>query len=69
MSWSEIMKAAALASPARRGATVVRSSVDVPWSWNPHEVWLKRVRPARERAARSIGGQPPALRKETTTRS
>ncbi len=68
MSWSEVMKATALAAPAYRNATAVRNAVDVPWTWNPHEVWLKRIKPTRQRTARSLVGRPLAPRKGTATR-
>jgi hypothetical protein len=52
-TWAETMKVAALATTARKTATVVRGAVDVPWSWNPREVWLRRAKQPRDRVARS----------------
>jgi len=47
MNWAETMKASAIATSADRNATADRVSVILPWSWNPHEVWLTRARQAR----------------------
>lgn len=44
MNWAEIMKATASATSADRSATADRVPVDLPWSWNPHDVWLTRAR-------------------------
>jgi len=52
-SWNDTAKAAALAAQAERPATTHRVSVDTPWSWNPHDVWLARIQPTRDLAARS----------------
>ena len=57
-TWAATMKATALTTAARKTATVVRSTVDAPWGWNPREVWLSRVRQPRDRAARSYPGNP-----------
>jgi len=48
MSWADTVKATALAVSADRTATTARLSVDAPWNWNPHDPWLKRVKPPRE---------------------
>jgi hypothetical protein len=58
MSWADKVKATALAALAERTATAARFSVDTPWSWNPHEVWLTRVRQPRRPTARSSIGEP-----------
>jgi hypothetical protein len=44
MNWAEIMKATAIATSADRSAAADRVSVVLPWSWNPHDVWLERAR-------------------------
>lgn len=44
MNWAEIMKATASATSADRSATADRVPIDLPWNWNPHEVWLTRAR-------------------------
>jgi hypothetical protein len=43
MGWADTVKSTALAVLAKRTATAGRISVDAPWSWNPHDVWLSRV--------------------------
>ena len=48
MSWADTVKATALAVSADRTATTARLSVDAPWNWNPHDVWLTRVKQPRE---------------------
>jgi len=53
MSWNDTVKAAALAAQAERTATAGRIVADTPWSWNPHDVWLSRVKQPREIAAPS----------------
>jgi hypothetical protein len=50
MSWADTVKATALAALAGRTATAARISVDTPWSWNPHDVWLTRARQPRKLA-------------------
>jgi hypothetical protein len=51
MSWADKVKATALATLAERTPTAARISVDTPWTWNPHEAWLTRVKPPRARVA------------------
>jgi hypothetical protein len=62
MSWNDTVKAAALAVLAERTTTTGRISVDSPWNWNPHGVWLSRIKPRRERAVQSsaatVSGPP-----------
>jgi hypothetical protein len=53
MNWNDTVKAAALATAAERTTTAGRMPVDTPWSWNPHDVWLTRIQPPRDLAARS----------------
>ena len=49
MSWVDTAKAAALAALTKRTAAAARIvSADAPWSWNPHDGWLTRVRQPRE---------------------
>jgi hypothetical protein len=43
MSWADTIKATALAALAERTSSPARSVVDVPWSWNPYDVWLTRA--------------------------
>jgi len=51
MSWNDTVKAAALAAQADRTATASRIVADAPWSWNPHDVWLTRIRQSPQFAA------------------
>jgi hypothetical protein len=51
MSWADTVKATALAALAGRTATAGRGSVDKPWTWNPHDVWLTRASEPRQPAA------------------
>ena len=44
MSWADPVKAAALAAVTERKANAARIVADAPWTWNPHDVWLSRVR-------------------------
>jgi hypothetical protein len=53
MNWADSVKATALAALAERTATAGRVAIDTPWSWNPHDVWLTRVKPTREIATQS----------------
>jgi len=53
MSWNDTVKAAALAAQTERTATAGRIVTDAPWSWNPHDVWLSRVKQPRESVAPS----------------
>ncbi|MDH5273370.1 MAG: hypothetical protein OEY13_09875 [Gammaproteobacteria bacterium] len=57
MSWTDTVKAAALAVLAERTATASRAVADAPWSWNPHDVWLSRIKPRRERAVHAAQGK------------
>ena len=62
MNWADQVKATALATAAEHTATPARISVDAPWSWNPHDVWLSRVKQPREIAipsARSVATAQP----------
>lgn len=52
MSWTDTVKAKALAALSGRTVTSRRID-DTPWNWNPHDVWLKRVEQPHDRAARS----------------
>ena len=47
MNWADQVKATALTVAAEHAATPARISVDTPWSWNPHEVWLSRIKQPR----------------------
>jgi len=60
MSWNDAVKAAALAAQTERTAPANRMSVDTPWSWNPHDIWLSRVQPPRDLAARSSMSERPS---------
>jgi hypothetical protein len=54
MNWQSTMKVAALTALAERAATaapIALDALDARWTWDPHEVWLSRVRPARNPAA------------------
>ena len=51
MSWNDTAKAAALAAQAERTSATGRISVYTPWSWNPHDIWLSRVKQSRELAS------------------
>ena len=53
MSWNDTAKAAALAAQAERTAKTGRIADYTPWSWNPHDVWLSRVKQPREFATHS----------------
>jgi hypothetical protein len=57
MSWTDAVKAAALAVLAERTATASRAVAAAPWSWNPHDVWLSRIKPRRERAVHPSQGK------------
>jgi hypothetical protein len=62
MNWADQVKATALTVAAERTAAVGRIAVDAPWSWNPHDVWLSRVKQPREIAipsARSVATAQP----------
>ena len=48
MSWNDTVKAAALAAQAERTARPPRIAVDARWRWNPHDVWVSRVRQPRD---------------------
>lgn len=50
MSWTDTVKAKALAALSGRTVTSRRID-DAPWNWNPHDVWLKRVEQPHDRAA------------------
>jgi hypothetical protein len=69
MSWNDAVKAAALAAQAERTATAARIVADAPWSWNPHDVWLSRVKPRRERSVQSsqatVSGPPAQPRQDS----
>jgi hypothetical protein len=65
MNWVDTAKATALAVLAGRAATAARASVDVPWSWNPHDVWLARAsQPAAMSAQASKSG--PTIARQLT---
>lgn len=58
MSWNDTVKAAALAAQAEHTATAARVSVDTPWSWNPHAVWLTRIQPPHDLTAQPSKNGP-----------
>ena len=58
MNWVDTVKSTALAALAGRTATAGRVSVDLPWSWNPHDVWLARATPPRALAAQAPKSGP-----------
>jgi hypothetical protein len=58
MGWADTVKSTALTVLAERTATTGRVSADTLWTWNPHDVWLSRVRPPREIAAPPPEGDP-----------
>jgi len=72
MSGADTVKATALAVRAERPATAGRLVVATPWSWNPHDVWLTRIRQPREPAAESsqatLSGPPTRPRQGTALR-
>jgi hypothetical protein len=69
MNWKDTVKATALATLAERTESAGRTSFDAPWSWNPHEVWLTRVKQPRELAARSsMSEQSTSQRQDTAAR-
>jgi len=58
MSWADFVVATALAALAERSATAARISIDTPWSWNPHDVWLTRASQPRKLAAQPSVSDP-----------
>jgi hypothetical protein len=58
MNWADTLKATALAALAGRTATAGRIAVDTPWSWNPRDVWLSRVRASSTPAAQASKSGP-----------
>jgi hypothetical protein len=56
MNWQSTMKVTALTALAERAATaapiapIAPIALEARWTWDPHEVWLSRVRPARNPA-------------------
>lgn len=58
ITWAKTMKVTALTTAGRQSTTVVRTAVDLPWSWNPREVWLSRARQPRARVTRAVLGAP-----------
>lgn len=58
MSWADTVKATALAALAGRPATAGHVSVDSPWSWNPHDVWLARAKQPRKPATQPSVSDP-----------
>ena len=58
MSWTETVKATALAALAGRTAAVDRIATDAPWNWKAHDVWLTRAKQPRELAAESPKNSP-----------
>lgn len=52
MGWAETVKATALTVLAERTETTGRVAARTLWTWSPYDVWLSRVRPSRETAAR-----------------
>jgi hypothetical protein len=58
-SWVNVMKASALGDAGPK-VTADQTRVEALWSWSPKDVWLARVRPARERVSPpSEGGLRP----------
>lgn len=53
MSWNETVRAAGLAALAERTSPAVRAPRDIPYRWDPYEIWLSRARSAPERAVPS----------------
>ena len=53
LSWNETVRAAGLAALAERSAPAVRTSREVPYRWDPYEIWLSHARSATERAVPS----------------
>jgi hypothetical protein len=65
MSWADMMKAAAVA--AGRRAPASQTVVGAPWTWNPRDVWLARVRLTRESVVESSGrGTPTPPRQDSS---
>ncbi len=50
-SWTDTLKATALAALAEHTVAARRMCIDLPWSWNTHDVWLTRTRKPRKAAA------------------
>ena len=48
MSWTDTVKAAALAVQAERTATAAATALDTRPTWNAQEVWLSHVRHSRD---------------------
>lgn len=69
MNWKDTVKATALAILAERTESAGRTSFDTPWSWNPHDLWLTRVKQPRELAAcSSMSEQSTPRRQDTAAR-
>jgi len=47
MRWNDTVKATALAALAERTTPTSSVAVDRPWTWNPHDIWLSRIKPPR----------------------
>jgi len=67
MSWADMMKAAALA--AGRRTPVSRSVVGAPWTWNPRDVWLTRVKMTRESIVESPARDAPTPPRQDSAHS
>jgi hypothetical protein len=69
MSWADKVMETALAALAERTASAGRIPADAPWSWNPRDVWLTRLKQPEALSARSSMraqsnvslNQPPAI--------
>ena len=48
LNWNDAVTAAAHAVLAERAATAAATALDTRPTWNPHEVWLSRVRHSRD---------------------
>ncbi len=59
MSWTDTLKAAALAVQAERTATSARHLADASCRWNAYDVWLSRARPLRDLTPRPAHGEQP----------
>jgi hypothetical protein len=68
MNWADTVKTTALAVLAERTATAARIAVDVPWSWNPHDVWLTRINRPRELPVQASIVDPSAPSRHGTER-
>ena len=66
MGWADTVKSTALAVLAERATPTGRVSTGALWTWNPYDVWLSRVRPTGEGAARPSAGDAATPRRRDT---